>query len=166
MPYYASTNPLVVGAMFSFANGNYSGGLDWIGASVPAIASGGPGATGQGQSVRIRPDGTASSVGEVTAATTSLGVVTDVKLNTAGNGLYVKQGANATHGVSTLVGGTVVVSTTKVTANSNIFLTCNTQGGTPGFLRVSARTASTSFTILSSSGTDTSVVGWLIVEPA
>jgi hypothetical protein len=43
---------------------------------------------------------------------------------------------------------------------------CQTPGGTPGFLRVSARTAATSFTILSSSGTDTSVVAWLLVEPA
>jgi hypothetical protein len=69
-------------------------------------------------------------------------------------------------GRSTLVGGTVVVSTTAVTATSEIFLTCQTPGGTPGFLRVSARSASTSFTILSSSGSDTSVVGWMIVEPA
>jgi hypothetical protein len=52
-----------------------------------------------------------------------------------------------------------------VTANSRIFLTCQTPGGTPGFLRVSARTAGTSFTILSSSGTDTSVVAWEIFEP-
>lgn len=87
-------------------------------------------------------------------------------LAAAGGGVQVKEGTNATMGRATLVGGTVVVSTTKVTANSEVFLTCQTQGGTPGFLRVSARTGGTSFTILSSSGTDTSVVGWLIVEPA
>lgn len=84
----------------------------------------------------------------------------------AAGALLVKEGTNAAMGVATLVAGTVTVNTNKVTATSRIFLTCQTPGGTPGFLRVSARTAGTSFTILSSSGTDTSVVGWLIVEPA
>ena len=91
---------------------------------------------------------------------------TNLTIGTAGGGLRVKEGTNARMGRSTLVAGTVTVATTAVTANSEIFLTCQTPGGTPGFLRVSARVAATSFTILSSSGTDTSVVGWLIVEPA
>lgn len=100
------------------------------------------------------------------AAANQLATDDDFLVNAAGKGFRVKEGSNAKMGVSTLVGGTVVVSNTSVTANSRIFLTCQTPGGTPGFLRVSARTASTSFTILSSSGTDTSVVGWLILEPA
>ena len=87
-------------------------------------------------------------------------------IGTVGYGLGVKEGTNATMGVATLVGGTLVVSTTKVTANSRIFLMCNTPGGTPGWLQVSARSAGTSFTILSSSGTDTSDVAWIIIEPA
>lgn len=69
-------------------------------------------------------------------------------------------------GRATLVAGTVTVNDAATTAASNIFLTCQTPGGTPGFLRVSARTASTSFTILSSSNTDTSVVGYFVIEPA
>lgn len=69
-------------------------------------------------------------------------------------------------GRATLVGGTVTVADTATTDDSNIFVTCQTPGGTPGFLRVSARTAETSFTILSSSGTDTSVVAYFIIEPA
>lgn len=85
---------------------------------------------------------------------------------TAGQGFKVKEGSNAKMGTATLVAGAVTVSNTSVTANSRIFLTSNVDGGTPGFLRVSARTASTSFTITSSSGTDTSTVAWLIVEPA
>lgn len=89
----------------------------------------------------------------------------DLRVNTAGRGLQVAEGSNARMGVSTLVAGTVVVANTSVTANTRIFLTCQTPGGTPGFLRVSARTAGTSFTILSSSATDTSVAGWLLVEP-
>jgi len=80
--------------------------------------------------------------------------------------LNVSEGTNKCMGTATLVGGTVTVSTTKVTANSRIFLTSNTDGGAPGWLRVSARTAATSFTITSSSATDTSSVSWLLVEPA
>jgi hypothetical protein len=90
----------------------------------------------------------------------------DFAILTPGRGLRIGEGTNAKMGRSTLVAGTVTVSTTAVTAASEIFLTCQTPGGTPGFLRVSARTAGTSFTILSSSNTDTSVVAWMIVEPA
>ncbi|HQK38540.1 MAG TPA: hypothetical protein PLO52_00320 [Flavobacterium alvei] len=91
----------------------------------------------------------------------------DVKLNDAGNGLYIKEGTNATMGVATLVAGTVTVNTTKVTANSRIFLTVN--GGTltnVGAQYVSARTAGTSFTITSLNVLDTSQTAWMIVEPA
>lgn len=90
----------------------------------------------------------------------------DLRVATAGRGLRVAEGANAKQGTATLVGGTVVVGNTSVTANSRIFLTSQVDGGTPGFLRVAARTAATSFTILSSSGTDTSTVAWEIFEPA
>lgn len=90
----------------------------------------------------------------------------DFAVNTAGKGLKVKEGSNARMGTSTLVAGAVVVSNTSVTANTRIILTSQVDGGTPGFLRVSTRTASTSFTITSSSGTDTSTVAWMLVEPA
>lgn len=90
----------------------------------------------------------------------------DIKLNTVGKGLYIKEGTDATMGRATLIGGTIVVLTSKVTANSEIFITSNVDGGTNGFVRVSARTAGTSFTITSSSATDTSTVSWIIVEPA
>jgi hypothetical protein len=93
------------------------------------------------------------------------GSANSLKLGTAGGGLGIAEGSNARMGLSTLTGGTVVVANTSVTANTRIFLTCQTPGGTPGFLRVSTRTAATSFTILSSSGTDTSAVAWLLVEP-
>jgi hypothetical protein len=89
----------------------------------------------------------------------------DVRVATVGRGLQIAEGTNAKMGASTLAAGTVTVANTSVTANSRIFLTCQTPGGTPGFLRVSARSAGASFTILSSSNTDTSVVGWFIVEP-
>jgi hypothetical protein len=89
----------------------------------------------------------------------------DLNLHLAGGGLGVKEGSNAKMGLATLVAGTVTVSTTRVTANSRIFLSVQTAGGTQGFLRISARTAGTSFVITSTSGSETSTVAWLIVEP-
>lgn len=85
---------------------------------------------------------------------------------TAGQGLKIKEGSNAKQGTAVLVAGTVVVSNTSVTANSRIFLTSNADGGTPGFVRVSARSAGASFTITSSSGTDTSTIAYEIFEPS
>ncbi len=91
-----------------------------------------------------------------------------MKLLTEGQGIYIKEGTDATMGLATLSSGTVVVSTTKVTANSRIFLTAQTLGTvTLGQgLAVSARTAGTSFTILSCSAIDTSTVSWIIFEPS
>ncbi|MBI5574573.1 MAG: hypothetical protein HY919_08530 [Elusimicrobia bacterium] len=90
----------------------------------------------------------------------------DLKLNTAGNGLYIKEGTNATMGVTTLASGVATVSTTKVTANSRIFLTV--QGGAVtnvGSTYISARTAGTSFTISSTNVLDASNIAWIIIEP-
>lgn len=83
-------------------------------------------------------------------------------LNT-GSKITIATGTNAIVGTSTLSGGTVTVSTSSVTANSIIFLTlqsctsCGTQ-------YISAKTASTSFTITSTNGSDASTVGWLIIN--
>lgn len=85
---------------------------------------------------------------------------------TVGAGLEVKEGSNAKQGTATLVGGTVVVSNNSVTANSRIFLSGQNSSGTAGALTVSARTAGTSFTILSTSNTDTRLVAYEIFEPA
>lgn len=85
---------------------------------------------------------------------------------TAGKGLQVKEGSNATMGTLTLNGATpVVVSTTAVTATSRIFLTHNAPGGTPAFAWVSARSAGASFSV-TGTALDTSTVAWLIVNPA
>lgn len=89
-----------------------------------------------------------------------------LRLGTAGGGLAVKEGANATSGLATLVGGMVVVATDKVRADSRIHLTTQAPGGDVGAPYVSARVAGTSFTISSTSATDTSDVAWFIVQPA
>jgi hypothetical protein len=80
-------------------------------------------------------------------------------------GLNIKTGSNTSVGEATLVAGTVTVNNTRITANTAVYITHKTAGGTPGWLQCSARVASTSFTILSSSGTDTSVVSYVLIEP-
>jgi hypothetical protein len=92
----------------------------------------------------------------------------DIAIKLAGKGLRIKEGTNAKMGVATLVGGTVVVSTTAVTATSRVFLSGQSLGTVtaPSALIVSARTPGTSFTILASQATDTSVIAWELVEPA
>lgn len=79
--------------------------------------------------------------------------------------IKIADGADRNMGVASLVGGTVTVNSSIVTADSRIFLTHENNSGTPGFVTISARTAGTSFTITSSSATDTSTIAWLIVEP-
>lgn len=124
----------------------------------------------------IGPDGAhgwgpgGSTARDTTLARSAAGILSvttgSFSVTTAGSGLAVKEGSNAKQGTAALTAGSVVVSNTSVTATSRIFLTSNADGGTPGFLRVSARTAGTSFTITSSSGTDTSTVAYQIFEPA
>ena len=74
-------------------------------------------------------------------------------------------GSNKRMGQAVLVGGTVAVSNTSVTADTRIFLSSATAGGTPGIVAISARSAGVSFTITSTSGTDTSTINWLLIEP-
>ena len=81
-------------------------------------------------------------------------------------GLRIKEGINCRMGIATLVAGQVVITNTTVTVNTRIFLTHHTLGGTPGYLGIKARTAGTSFTIASSVSTDTSIVAYLMMEPA
>lgn len=115
---------------------------------------------------------TVTAAGSLTTQMTIDGVgittlVNNLILSVAGNGLSIKEGSNATMGTATLSGGTIVVSTNKVTANSRIFITVN--GGTltnVGSTYVSARSAGTSFTISSTNILDASNVAWLIVEPS
>lgn len=89
-------------------------------------------------------------------------------LRTAGKGLQIKEGSNAKMGTATLVTGAATVSTTAVTANSRILLTIQSLGtvAAPKAIGVTARSAGTSFTITSADATDTSIIAWMIVEPA
>lgn len=103
--------------------------------------------------------GVTATTGDITATAGSF------VAGTAGQGLEVKTGSNARIGTLTLNGATPVpVSTTAVTADSAIFLTVKTVGGTPAFSWVSDRTPATSFTV-TGTASDTSVLNWFIVEP-
>jgi len=82
---------------------------------------------------------------------------------TAGKGLSIKTGSNARAGTATLVAGTVTVSNTSVGANTLIFYSVKTAGGTQGILSTT-QSNGTSFTINSTSALDTSSVAWMLVE--
>lgn len=71
----------------------------------------------------------------------------------------------ARRGTVVLSAGAATVALPSVTAATHIHLTIQAPGGTVGAVYVFSRTAGTSFTIHSTSGTDTSTVAWSAVEP-
>ncbi|HXE49571.1 MAG TPA: hypothetical protein VN663_14425 [Ramlibacter sp.] len=148
------TNPIVTGTLgdFSFYAADSRYALRITGSNISG--------TVQVNDILLEDpaDGSALTVSTLTASG-------NISTSTAGAGLRVKEGSNAKQGVATLTAGSVVVANTSITASSRIQLTSNADGGTPGFLRVSARSAGVSFTITSSSGTDTSTVAYEIFEP-
>jgi len=139
------------------------------GAATTTIGTGGTGAVNIGNAT-----GNTAVTGSLTASTTltaTLGAITatngNLDLATAGNKLLIATGANASVGTSAaMTAGTITISTSAVTANSIIFLSSNTPGGTAGILSAPAasRIAGTSFVINSSSSLDTSTVNWWIVN--
>ncbi len=129
--------------------------------SVPGVLSAADHTTYSGYAATIAlkaPLASPTFTGDVNSSTGN------VLVSTLGKGVQVKTGANSKIGTAVLVGGTVTVSNTSVTANSRILLTSQTDGGTPGFLRVQSKSAGVNFVIRSSSATDTSTVAWYIVE--
>jgi len=99
--------------------------------------------------------------GAVTASTISADTIV------LSSRIIVASGTNASVGVVTLTGGTATVNNTLVTAGSIINLTPQTLGTItrPVGLGITGRTAGVSFTIVSQDATDTSTVGWMIIEP-
>ena len=94
------------------------------------------------------------------------GALTVTGLSTFNGALAAASGSNKSVGQAVLVGGTVTVSNTRVTASSIIFLTDATTGslvniGTP---TVGTITAGTSFVINSSNALDASAVNWIIIN--
>lgn len=91
-----------------------------------------------------------------------------LRLGTAGGGIALAEGANATMGVVTLAAGAATVPTDKVAATSRILLTVQALGTVtaPKAVAVTARVPGTSFTVTSEDVTDTSQVAWQILTPA
>ena len=127
----------------------------------------------------ITAPGSLATTTTLTAGTTltaTLGAITatngNLVLGTAGNkivsshvGTTTTAGANSFGSVA-LVGGTATVDTSAVTANSLIFLTCQALGTVivASGLAVTTITASMSFVITASQGTDTSTIAWMVIN--
>lgn len=133
----------------------------WDGTQFQSI--GGPGVGGSDTQVQFNSSGILSASTNFTVDIANGAL----KLNSAGGGFFVKEGANATMGTGILSGGTTTVSTNKVTANTRIFI--SDQGGSvanAGALYISARSGGASFTVSSVNILDASTFAWLLVEPA
>ena len=149
---------------FSVLAGHQSSGTDVAGSGLLIQAGSGTGSgSTTGTTVAIQTPNAGSSGSSVQSQT--------ARATFGSSGVNIGPGADGTyfqrikHGTAVLVSGAVTVSDSSITANSRIILTSQVGGGTPGWLRVSARSAGVSFTITSSSGTDTSTVGYLVIEP-
>jgi lysophospholipase L1-like esterase len=111
------------------------------------------------------PSGTFQTIKNRTAAEvrSDIGAVSSTSAVIGANGVSVTR---LRHGrASAMVAGVIAVADAYVTANTRIMLSVYTTGGTVGLLNTGTRTASTSFTITSSSVLDTSVVDWVAFEP-
>lgn len=80
-------------------------------------------------------------------------------------GLKISDAANGRMGRATLVAGTVTVSNTSVTADSNIFMSRQSSSTLAGEIYIDNIIAGTSFDIVSTSVTDDAEIAWMIVEP-
>lgn len=126
------------------------------------VINNGSGATTDAATLYIEgpPTGTAT----ITNPVNSLWVGSGKSLFT--DGLRIGTAANQTMGTATLSSGTVTVNTTAVTADSKIFVSVDTPGGTQGFLSAPSGsiTPATSFVINSTSVSETSTVNWWIIN--
>lgn len=86
------------------------------------------------------------------------------RIDSAG-GLRIKEATNGRAGTATLSAGTITVANTSVTANTRVCYWRQTSGGTLGELSVTL-SAGVSFTISSTSATETSTIYWELREPA
>ncbi len=148
-------------------NGGAGSSTGGTGGNVVISAGTGGNSTtpGSGGYIVFEPAATTSTSERLRVTSTAVYATSaQIEAATAGYGFSVKSGSNCKMGTATLSAGTVTVSNTSVTSNSLIFLTTQSAGGAVGYSYISAKVASTSFTITSTSSTDTSTVAWLIME--
>ena len=104
------------------------------------------------------------TIGNAVVKSGYINSLSDVVLSSSGGHIEIEGGAVTDFiGSATLVGGTVTVANTNITATDRILVVRSTTGGTEGHLSYTI-TPSTSFTINSSSGTDTSTVVYVIIR--
>lgn len=120
-------------------------------------------------------NGVIPTLARFTAATRATDVpkqINQIGLQTDTKTLWVSTGTAAGNwasidgqraGNATLVAGTVTVTNATVTANTAILHSVKTAGGTPGTVGYSV-VSGTSFTLTSSSGSDTSVINYKLIE--
>lgn len=119
---------------------------------------------------RLQLGGSTSSFPAIGRSTTRL--VVQLADGTAGGGinlttasiLSIASGTNQRAGNATLVGGTVTVSNTTVTANTIVMLTRKTSGGTIGTAITYTLSAGASFTVNSDNILDTSTFSYVLIE--
>ena len=132
----------------------------WGSGNIYAFGTGSIGTT----SGNITSGGTVVANTGLTVNSGGIGLTSGNLTITAGKLNVPASGGAAIAGTATLgAGGTVTINTTAVTASSRILLTY-TVFNTPSILRVSAKTAGTSFTVTSLNPTDTSTFDWFIVN--
>lgn len=104
-------------------------------------------------------------IGSTTPSTGAFTTLTATKQNYTSLTSVAAAGSSAA-GTVALVAGTVVVSTTAVTATSRIRLTVQNLGTVvvPSAICCSARSTGVSFTILASQNTDTSTIFWEVIN--
>ena len=150
--------------------GTTNGTTQSIGARIDAAATRTWDSTGYGMSLSFRTTANAAVASAVEALFLDQDQTVRVKasnltIDAAGMGLIVKSGSNCKLGnTGALTAGSVTVSNSKITANSRVFFTLKTLGGTPAVSPyVSAISAGVSFTV-TAAATDTSDYYYFIVE--
>lgn len=108
--------------------------------------------------------GNLTGFNEVQFVTTGSTTVNDIVVN---EGIHIATGTNKTSGYAVLSTGSVEILTNKVTDNSLIFITQQSDdpGGTNGTLRVDSRIPGVSFTVRSTEATSIAPLAWMIIEP-
>ena len=142
-----------------------SGSYATTGASAITLSAGNT-FSGTGADASIGFTFTPKGTGNLTLTTGNL------ILSAAGDGLVLTSGANARIGQATLVGGTIAVANTSVTANTRIFITRSSVGASTALGLLEAfPTAGVGFTINSFDAAlaglvvnDVSVIDWMLVE--
>ncbi len=88
----------------------------------------------------------------------------NLKLNATGKGFYIKSGSNCKIGTGTLVGGTVTITNTSVSAASVIFITDTTSGSLANVGTLAVVAGSGSFVVTSTNVLDTSTFNYIVFE--